>query len=486
LELEKGLDRNFMDYGVAIKKTFLSEDSRFALTWMIFLTILFIGDVLFSEGRISVLLLFPVAILVLICVPNFELSMIVLVVTLFVNVYLFMYSYAVLFTIVLGLSLIYKYRNSSWVTIKNPLTLSIVLYGACALPSFVNADAPIESILLLFNVVAFLIIVYSMMICVDTYRSLKNAAIVYLVLTMIVSIDVVRLSQSGVFRPFGFAGIWFVDYSALAVCLAIAMAIVTHGYKRTILFCVASIITVALILTKTRNTWLSAFITLCVLSLYLLRHPDIVKLTRKQLFTRLSFGSLTAIVIVLAVIIFNPEVGSRATELTDKSGYKINSKGYTENSLVSRVFIWDTAINAFRSHPLVGIGVYGFPFSSQKYYRIPRILYYLYVKGSHPHQTHLAVLAETGIIGFVGFLFFVGTAVRCAFNNIKLAKQGQGKNYAFVAAVGVIYSTVSMFFTDAWLWGPQIVLLGLIYGSMLTIRKINQFIDEDSAAAQKT
>jgi O-antigen ligase len=81
-------------------------------------------------------------------------------------------------------------------------------------------------------------------------------------------------------------------------------------------------------------------------------------------------------------------------------------------------------------------------------------------------------LAETGLIGFLGFAVFVVVLLIHSFRTIKTSRDELGKRYAFVAAVGVVYCTASMFITDAWLWGQQIVLLGLVVGTMLAVAKI--------------
>jgi amino acid transporter len=63
--------------------------------------------------------------------------------------------------------------------------------------------------------------------------------------------------------------------------------------------------------------------------------------------------------------------------------------------------------------------------------------------------------------------------VRRAFTSITQARGEDGKRYALVAAIAVVYCTVSMLFTDAWLWGQLIVMLGMVLGVMLAIRKID-------------
>src|SRR5437773_3158802 len=54
------------------------------------------------------------------------------------------------------------------------------------------------------------------------------------------------------------------------------------------------------------------------------------------------------------------------------------------------MLIWDAAINAFRAHPVTGIGVYGYPYSSKRYSTVPLPLYRAFVEGNSPHETFIA------------------------------------------------------------------------------------------------
>jgi O-antigen ligase len=250
------------------------------------------------------------------------------------------------------------------------------------------------------------------------------------------------------------------------------MGVVSRGKSRVYLLLLACVITIALILTQTRNTWISSTITLAVLAIYLMVRPELAELSRKRLLAGAAIVVLVVAVLGFVVVFLNPHVQERATELTGGKGGVVDQSGLTVTSLVSRYFIWDTARNAFLAHPYVGIGVYAFPYSSHQYSRLPEIWYTLYVEGNSPHQTQIAVLCETGLLGMAGYLVFMISALRVAFRTVRLAPDVEGRRYGFVAAIGVTYTFVSMAFTDAWLWGQGIVLLGLVMGLMLANRKI--------------
>ncbi|HMK38817.1 MAG TPA: hypothetical protein VK569_05715, partial [Bacteroidota bacterium] len=80
---------------------------------------------------------------------------------------------------------------------------------------------------------------------------------------------------------------------------------------------------------------------------------------------------------------------------------------------------------------------------------------------------------ETGIIGAIGYLLFLVAGIRSAFAAIRASRDDRERRYAVVGMTAFMYIVVSMTFTDAWLWGQGIVLLGLSLGGLLALRKMN-------------
>ena len=450
-----------------------SHESGFAFAVAGTVTLLFACVLALTKGNSLVVFALPLLTVFLISVSSFRLSSIILVISLFLDFQLIAFSAAVWCSLLFGLSFAITHPNFRWRDFSTPVNWAIVTYGLLILPSFMYVARPMVSFFMLFNVVAFLIVMYSVAAGVREYSDFTWIMVVYFLLVLLDSVDVIQLSLTGKARPFGFAGVWFVDYSALAICLSAVIAFITRGWRRYLLFTVGVFVTVGLILTQTRNTWVSGIITLSILTIYILIHPDIVALTRRKIIVSFLSGAVFLGGIAFAVSIFNPRIERRVEQLTSESSVAIDQEGFVENSFVSRALIWDTALNAFRAHPLVGIGVYAFKYASHEYSTLPELLYYRYVVYRSAHQTQLAVLAETGIIGFIGFSIFLVTLLRHSFRSIRLAASLQGKRYALGGAISVVYCTVSMVFTDAWLWGQQIILLGIVCGSVFAIRRLN-------------
>ena len=103
---------------------------------------------------------------------------------------------------------------------------------------------------------------------------------------------------------------------------------------------------------------------------------------------------------------------------------------------------------------------------------MPDFLFELYVERLTPHSTYLAVLTETGILGFVGFLIFILYIIKTSFANINLAKTKKEKMIALVLTWTIVYITISMIVTDAWLWQRGIISWGMFLGMNLAYRKL--------------
>jgi O-antigen ligase len=175
---------------------------------------------------------------------------------------------------------------------------------------------------------------------------------------------------------------------------------------------------------------------------------------------------------VITIKSVNPNVFERTEEFSKTNKEVLTEEGKVTSSLISRFFIWHTATNAFLDKPWTGIGIYTFPYLSQKYYTIPDLLYESYVKEKTPHIAYLAVIAETGVIGLLGFLVFIYYMLRTSFSTIKLAENRKEKILVLILTWTILYITISMFMTDAWLWQRGIVAWGMFLGMGLAFRKL--------------
>jgi len=174
--------------------------------------------------------------------------------------------------------------------------------------------------------------------------------------------------------------------------------------------------------------------------------------------------------LVFVVTSINPEVSERAEETT-KVEKSIDQSGKVQSSLLTRVMIWHTAYFAFLEHPVIGIGAYSFPFSSYQYYHLPRMIFEDFVEGRTPHVTFIAVAVETGLIGLFAFLFFLIASLKFSYDSIKRSKSFEDSSFSLLLFGPLVYITISMLMTDAWLWGQGMILWGILLGFNLWNRK---------------
>lgn len=432
----------------------------------------FVAVLSFTGGTTQGVAVFPLIALLLILLTSFELALFGLIVCLFVDVHLSIFSSAVWYSLFALVAFVLHNPELPWRRFANPLTIPLVVYGICIIPSFTNALQPMESLLRLFNVAGFLIAFYVCVAGMNSRERIRRAAAVFLACVVANALHVLVQGFMDQARPFGFAGIMFVDYAGLGISVATALAILSRGGVRIMHSLVAATLAVALVITQTRSIWLATAITLVLVGLSMLMFPWAWNMSRKYAFATVAAGALALLGAGAATLSLSQRTEERALEVTQLDANAVTDEGVVRNSLVSRALIWDTALNAFRAHPFVGIGVYGFPYSSAHYAKMPRILYTRYVKVMSPHQSHLAVLSETGIIGTLGFLGFLFAAFRTAVRAVRSAPGDRGRRFAVVATVALVYCMISMFFTDAWLWGQGIVLFGIVTGIVAANAKV--------------
>jgi O-antigen ligase len=462
----------------AVSSRFLMPDShpagevRFAFGIAIAVTLLFVGSLMYGGGSTMMLAFIPVLALLLFLETNFFLCIATITAGLFLNLHHWV-SVTVWFSIPYALAFLIHRKALGVERLTIPLKKAILFWGICIIPSFMYNLRPVVSVALLLNVAAYLVVSVSVSSVVRSHKQILGIITVYLVMVMINSLDVIFQGLMTGNRVFGFAGIMFVDYSGLGICICVAMGLLSKGHVRLALFALAGVFVVALTLTQTRNAWLSTVLTLFVFLFYLSLAPGLVGMSRRQLLVMAFAGVFAVVVGSVAVVGLNPKIEKRAMEVSDSEDTELSEQSDVMNSFQSRMLIWDTALNAFKTHPITGVGVYAFPYVSQHYATIPKVYFLSVVIGRTAHQSLLASLVETGIIGTMGFLYFFISLVRYMLRTVREASTVIGKKTALVGSIAVFYAMISLLFTDAWLYGHGIILLALIVGLMTANHKVS-------------
>ena len=145
------------------------------------------------------------------------------------------------------------------------------------------------------------------------------------------------------------------------------------------------------------------------IALMLLSNIFIIVLLKKFLFIRIS-SFIISIFIILIVLFFNPEIKQRNIDLTFKQ-IAIGQDKLNYFSILHEGYII-TGLRMFNDNRLFGFGVNNY----RKYCGVKEYEYisrystedYTYLSCStHPHNSYIQLLAETGIIGTLFILIFV-------------------------------------------------------------------------------
>ena len=379
-----------------------------------------------------------------------------LIITLFIDFYIYRFSIGVLFSAVVFASFLITYQKLKVDDFKTPINKYLLIYLISILPSFINNASIKGSLLLFYNFIVFILLLFSGYIVFQSKVRIERIIKLFLILTAVNSIWVLAESLFFEKRAFGITGIMYVDYVGIAIVMVVIVLALQRQkkYKYLFLFVLFALGSFA---TQTRNAWFSIVITLSLLFIYFYKNSEKYNLRKKSLI-RIAAGLVVFIpILFFTVSQFNESLAQRTGQLNELE-YTFDYEGNVQNSLISRFLIWHTAYMAFSAHPITGVGVYAFPFASPTYSRIPDFLYELYVRGLTPHQTFIAIAAETGIIGLTGFLILLFYSLKISFSNLKHYSANKFDQLIFLSTWALVYIAVSMLFTDAWLWGQGIVL----------------------------
>jgi O-antigen ligase len=360
---------------------------------------------------------------------------------------------------------LFTHRSLQRKDFTSPVSRALVVFLLTMMPSLVNSPSIPRTLLYMVNSLAFAGVVFVLSAGLDTLRKITIPLTVFGALVLANSVFVVGSSAFEKGRLYGIPGVVYVDFVVMMIILCIVLVFYSRKFVRYAAVCAVILGLVGLVLTQTRNTAISLVITLVMLLGYLLRQPWLVGMNRKRLVTiGVTFAAI-GIVAVGLTLALAPQVLYRTADISRLAEYEMRTpEDFALNSFVTRSLIWITAYDAFRAHPFIGIGALSFPFAAREYFTIPPVLFNRFVSGYAPHITYLSVLAETGLVGLAGFIYLVWVSVRTAFASVRLSKTPDDRRISMMLASVQLYIPVSMFLTDAWLWGQCGMLWALILG----------------------
>lgn len=137
-----------------------------------------------------------------------------------------------------------------------------------------------------------------------------------------------------------------------------------------------------LLLNGTRGAWLAIAVTLPLVTILYDRS------IRKILF-------LVVFALGTSLVFFNsPQLQNRAESITST----------TLQSNTERLLMWESAYEMFKDHPVFGVGIGQYAPKYLNEYKSPEAK----EKQNHCHNNFLQMLAENGVVGFIGFCLLFG------------------------------------------------------------------------------
>lgn len=194
---------------------------------------------------------------------------------------------------------------------------------------------------------------------------------------------------SGFFgHPMTFAGYFCIYLPVLLVCF---LEQKIYGEWRWLAGGSFILGVVALLFNATRGAWLALVpVLLFIIGYYLLKG------------NRLAILCLAVFIAAGAGLSQYQPFLQRLATITDTK-YQSNTE---------RLLIWNSAYTMFKDHPVLGVGLGQYKDNYQKKYISPKAKEpYL----SHAHNNFLQMLAENGIVGFVGFLTLLACFIGYSF-----------------------------------------------------------------------
>lgn len=431
----------------------------------------------YSSKFLIMLIIIPVLITLLL---NFQIIYKIFILSLFYEfgIYYFYLSTLLFPFVALSFLINYSYKLSD---IKNPILFYFTFFLISILPSYFVAISHPESYLISYNLLAFISILFITPIVLTGLNDIKSLGVLYLGASSLNAFYLIITSIFSGKREFGFAGIMYVDL--VGVGIVISYSSFLFFKKHSVLFGFITILQVlALLFTQTRNAWISSAVIIFLITIYyIIKNKNFKRLNSFSLKRVLFVLSAVLIIVMVSEFIFPnifTRISNQKVQTTEELAVTMDF-----GSIATRFFIWEIAYNVFKANPIIGTGFHSFRFVSLEYSKLDPFLYSTFVYNLTPHTTILALLADTGILGFIGFLIFMYLTIRFFKRNLDQSITREQKIISFILFGCQIYIIISMIMTDAWLWGTLHMLWAVILGISVFLRndiKTTQAISSSS------
>jgi len=175
-------------------------------------------------------------------------------------------------------------------------------------------------------------------------------------------------------------------------------SIMTHSKRHKWVWILLIPLFLVILLSTRRAAWIMLFISVVGYLFFLLKINHYDKILIKRL------GIIGAgLLLMIGLVVTSDSALQKRLQTT--SGLFSGNYELAEKATGQRFALWQTSINIFRVNWINGVGPRGYRYIYQQYSDPDN---FWHERGqTHPHQLYLEVLAETGIIGFLGLLLCI-------------------------------------------------------------------------------
>jgi len=287
---------------------------------------------------------------------------------------------------------------------------------------------------------------------------------------IIIIVQVIVTSKT---RSVGLMDYSIMDFSAITLTVLILKYFIMGKVNLKIITLSLTYL-VVLITTQSRFAWLG-FILSLIYGIIVIYKYDLIgkEYLRKRTVLVIFFSIVLAIAAIgLGVTDF---ISSRFSDVSIDFFEGSEKGGIVQNSLETRALIWLTAFKAFQSSPITGIGFQMFSFVSAQYSILPSVLYDTFVEGLDPHNTMLAFLCETGILGLSAYLTFIISIFVFSFKAIKISEIRTDRVNSIIINVILFFILVNSIYSGQYTMRLQaffmFIFLGLSIGNFVYLKQ---------------
>lgn len=367
-----------------------------------------------------------------------------------------------------------KFRNIDSNCFKIPIFRPLILFMCIGLLSYVNNNMVKAS---LHSALDFFVLSGSIFVVSEYIKSVYDAYKVFLVFLFVSVLNASQIVVTSFYntgRIFGTTGLMFVDYVNIALIITLITFMINRKNQllRIFLIFVALLLIYSSLVMQTRNSLIVLAIVSVLFLSYIFFNTKEYNINKTYLTRAILILAIAATISGIFLIKFNLVSTKRITNFSVNQDSPIEVGA--ESSLLTRLFIWDTALNGFKQHPLLGIGFYSFRKVSKQYSKLPDFIYENFVEGVTPHQGYIEILTETGLIGFIAFIYFLVSILKMGKEVLRLRGSDDERIVSLIAFWSCIYIIISLAVTDAWLWGSGSLVTGLIVGVTAGLYKVRK------------